>query len=546
MKSKLGLWALGLLYVLTGATVVQSVAQPGTCTALVTQALNAVGSNCSAVGRNTACYGFNRVDTRFATTVEDGTFSLPSDTIPLIDIVDLHTQPFNLETEQWGVAVMNVQANIPNTLPGQAVTFLLLGDTQVQNDVAPDVALTVGDPVRVLVTAGQQVNLRGGPATTYNVAGNAAPGQPFDVDARSADADWLRLSGFEVWLARSLVTPLEPTVDLSKLPVATDTSQSPMQAFYFRTGLGTPICAEAPDVLVLQGPEAARVRLSANGAEIELGSTAVLQSTFETYSTLAETATFADLVSVFDTAGDASCLATTMILLEGDAVVNGEDAAHVPLGHRARSVTCLDSDGVPAFTSPWGAPERLTDDDLAEFIYVEGLPLPRSIKLPTQTEIDASIGRGPNIKPTPTRLPLIAVPTRIPPTRDPNRPTATATPDGGGTTGTTPSCEGFRATAPFGAVDNVVSFYWDAARHVYGYQLEITVLDDGDAIGGSKRLFRIGSTETSIAIDLRKTYSNSGITSFNEIRWRLQVLILDANSNPTTLCETGYTVNPVR
>ena len=546
MKHRLGLWTLGVLYILMGATFI-SVAQPNTCNTLVTQALQAVGSNCQGVGRNAACYGFDRVDVRFSTVVAEGTFSQPADTAPLVEMADIHTQSLSLEESRWGIAVMNVQANIPNTLPGQAVTFMLLGDVQVQNDVAPEAALTVGESVRVLVTAEQGVNLRGGPGMTYNVAGTAVPGQPFDVDARSADSAWLRLTGFEMWLARSLVSALEPTVDLTALPVATLDSESPMQAFYFRTGLGTPICEEAPDVLVLQGPEAARVRLSANGAEIELGSTALLISTQDTFSALSGSPEFGDLVSTFAPAGDPTCLAMQMTLVEGDALVNAEEAAHIPLGHRARSVTCLDEGGAPAFTSPWGSPERLTDDDLAALVFVESLPLPRPVKLPTQADIDASIRRGPNVKPTPTRLPVILLPTRIPPTPDPSRPTATSVPRITAIpTGNAASCDGFQSTAPFGAVTEQVAFYWDAARNVYGYQLELAALDDGELIGGSTRLFRIGSSETNFTVDLSQIYAPTNGFFGNGIRWRLQVLVLDAKNNPTTLCETPYYDNEVQ
>ncbi len=546
MKHRLGLWTLGVLYILMGATIIQSVAQPNTCSTLVTQALQAVGSNCQTIGRNSACYGFDRVDTRFSSELEAGTFSLPADTIPLVEIADIRTQPLDLETSLWGIAMMNVQANIPNTLPGQAVTFLLLGDVQVQNDVTPDAALTVGEPVRVLVTAGQNINLRSGPGTTYNITETATPGQPFDVDARSADGEWLRLTGFNMWLARSLVSALEPAVDLRALPVANLESQSPMQAFYFKTGLGIPTCQEAPNVLVLQGPEEARVRLSANGAEVELGSTAVLRSGEDAFSALSNSPEFGDLVSSFDPVGDPTCLAMEMSLVEGDAIVNGEEAEHVPLGHITRSVTCLDSAGAPAFTSRWGAPQRLTDEEIAEMVFVETLPLPRSVTLPTQEEIDASIGRGPNVKPTPTRLPVIARPTRMAPTADPNQPRSTAVP--GATTaptGTQPSCDTFRATSPFGPVNEIVTFYWDAARNIYGYQLEIMLLNDGQVLGGTGRLLRSGSTETNMSVDLYSTYSST-IYYADAIRWRLQVLVMDANNNLTTLCETPYYDNPLQ
>jgi len=33
----------------------------------------------------------------------------------------------------WGLAVMQLQPNIPDTLPGQNVTFLLFGDTEIED-----------------------------------------------------------------------------------------------------------------------------------------------------------------------------------------------------------------------------------------------------------------------------------------------------------------------------------------------------------------------------------------------------------------------------
>lgn len=548
MRPQLRVWAACLLYVLAGVTVFQSIAQPSTCTALVTQALQAVGQNCQGLGRNAACYGFDRVDARFASEVDETFFSQPADTTPLAELVDIQTTALDLEQSRWGIAVLNVQANVPNTLPGQAVTFLLMGDTQVQNNVTADEALTVGEPVRVVVTAGQRVNLRGGPATTFNIVGNADPGQPFDADALSSDGQWVRLAAFNAWLSRSLVAPLTAGESLDSLPVTDSDAPSPMQAFYFRTGIGAPTCEEAPDVLVLQGPTEVRVRLSINGAEVELGSTAVLRSAQEPFSNLSGSPVFGGLVSGFDPVGDPACLATELALVEGDALVNGESALHIPLGHASRTVTCLNEDSVPVFTSPWGAPEVLTEEDLNALGYVEALPLPRPVTLPSVEEIADSVARGPNVKPEPTLLPLIARPTRVVSTPDPSRPTVTTAPQNpNGPTVTPepvssgPSCDGFRATSPFGPVGNVVQFFWDPARNIYGYQLEVTALDDGEAMEGGTRLYRVGSTETSYTVDLRReqVYGNG-------IRWRLQVLVTDANNNITTLCETGYTENPVQ
>lgn len=545
MKPRLSLWAVCVLYALMGVVVVQSVAQPSACSALVTRALQAVGVNCEGMGRNTACYGFDRVDARFATTITEAAFSKPADTTPLVTLADLRTYPLELDAERWGIAVMNVQANVPNTLPGQAVTFLLLGDTQVQNDVPADSALTVTDPVRVLVTAGQRVNLRGGPGTNFNVAGTADPGQPFDADARSADGQWVRLAGFNAWLSRSLVSVISAGADLNSLPVADLDARSPMQAFYFRTGVGVPTCAEAPDVLVVQGPQEVRVRLSVNGAEVELGSTAVLHSATQTFGSLSGSTAFGDLVAGFDPAGDPTCLATEISLLEGDAVVN-EGRAHVPLGHRTRSVTCLNAEGVPVFNSPWDDAEPLNEDELAALAFVERLPLPRAVTLPTADEVADSIARGPNIKPTPTRLPPVALPTRVAPTADPNRPQAT-TParDATSVAPSGPSCDTFAVNGPFGPVGQFATFSWNQARgDVYGYQITVRAMDDDEVYMRTVRLYRAGYTESQFTLDVYK-YFNEVDFFGNAIQWKVQVLVPDNAGGLTTLCESQFYVTQV-
>jgi hypothetical protein len=63
---------------------------------------------------------------------------------------------------------------------------------------------------------------------------------------------------------------------LGQLPAIDKNSFTPMQAFYFRTGIGQSACEQAPDMLLVQGPERFAVDIRANGADIRIGSTAVL------------------------------------------------------------------------------------------------------------------------------------------------------------------------------------------------------------------------------------------------------------------------------
>ncbi len=110
-------------------------AQPATCTPLLEAALAALTDNCGAIERNSACYGYNRVEATFAR--EDfpaENFSQPSDIAELVELDTITTAPLDEMTDEWGVALMRVQANLPGTLPGQNVTFVLMGDVSLAND----------------------------------------------------------------------------------------------------------------------------------------------------------------------------------------------------------------------------------------------------------------------------------------------------------------------------------------------------------------------------------------------------------------------------
>ena len=120
------------------------------CPTLVKQALEAVGNNCGGLTRNSACYGFNRVNATFSEDLGEGVFSKPSDQTGLKSLQTIDTAPLSDALKEWGVAVMSVQANIPNSLPGQAISFVLLGDVSVDNAVPADQAVAPAEtPIAV-------------------------------------------------------------------------------------------------------------------------------------------------------------------------------------------------------------------------------------------------------------------------------------------------------------------------------------------------------------------------------------------------------------
>ena len=247
-----------------------------TCPALVLQALTDAESACAGLGRNSACYGYNRVAATFFQDVAADFFRNPSDRGALDLFQTIRTSVLDVNRSQWGVAFLNVQANVPDTLPGQGVVFVLMGDTEVLNDVTPDEAFHPADAIALEVT--QDTVLRSEPAANANVIVDVPVGAYVQADGLSTDSAWLRVVREDAvgWIDRTLVTG---SSDIDALPALTADLQTPMQAFRFRTGIGQPTCEQAPDALVVQGPTQMNVNITANGANIQLGSTVVLQTT---------------------------------------------------------------------------------------------------------------------------------------------------------------------------------------------------------------------------------------------------------------------------
>jgi len=102
------------------------------CSALVREAIDLVADTCVGLGRNEVCHGYFRVEAQPRDASSSFSFAL-GDIVDVTDLETIRTYPFNSETHEWGIALMNLQANLPDELPGANVSFLLLGDTNVTN-----------------------------------------------------------------------------------------------------------------------------------------------------------------------------------------------------------------------------------------------------------------------------------------------------------------------------------------------------------------------------------------------------------------------------
>jgi hypothetical protein len=357
----------------------------GICPTIVEQALQAIADNCDGLGRNSACYGYNLVTAEFSKAVDDDFFSQPADTAELGLLETIRTSEMSVDTSQWGIAVMNLQANIPNSIPGQSVKFVLLGDVEVESAIEPDGAFQAVDAITVMVTNG--ANIRSDSGLNYNVIGGAVAGDSLLIDGQSVDGNWYRtVVGSRIgWIFGEL---LEPNDSLASLPVIDGTQRSLMQSFYLRTGFGAPVCEEAPqDTLMIQGPKGIEIDLTVNGANISIGSTIMVRILPP-----------GDIIE--------------FIVIDGKMVIPGAgpNGTDLTIYENYRTTACLsepDDRGVDGNSNDrvvgcgeettWTSPEYTPDPDLGEaFCILENLPdnllnYPINLQCPGEEPIQITI-----------------------------------------------------------------------------------------------------------------------------------------------------------
>lgn len=108
------------------------------CPVLVDEALGAVGTACASTERNQACYGNIAIEASGRTPAF--AFARVGDIVNVNEIERLQLAPFDLDKNEWGVVLMNVQANLPDTFPGQGVRVLLFGDVAIAGDETLDLS----------------------------------------------------------------------------------------------------------------------------------------------------------------------------------------------------------------------------------------------------------------------------------------------------------------------------------------------------------------------------------------------------------------------
>lgn len=265
------------IYILAFSPIIIIMAQDGErCPAIVETALNALDDACISTGRNQLCYGNVHVEATPFNELE-WVFENTGDLIDIADVQNIRLSSMNLEEQIWGITVMRIQANLPDTSLSQNVSFLLFGDVDLANE-APNI-------VEINAVASGNVNVRLRPTTnTNNIMTSLVSTQEVVAVGQLEDSSWILIKVEEDargygWVSSGF---LSSDSDLSTLAVLSPAEEiyGPMQAIQFRSGIGDSQCSESPDSgILVQTPEGARnVNLHVNGVDITLGSTAYLRA----------------------------------------------------------------------------------------------------------------------------------------------------------------------------------------------------------------------------------------------------------------------------
>ena len=230
---------------------------------VVQRALNAIGERCADLGRDSLCL----VSQPLEVQPEDASESLG-------ELRSLSSGGLDMDSASWGIALLRLSANLPQTYTGAGVLALLAGDAQIHNEVAPEDVPTIPEPVDT--AALEQATLFRLPGILPEPVGVLEADEIVPVDAYDASGDWLRavMGGMVAWVKKDKVARLQA---MSSLPSLAVNQPYPLQALSLRTGSAYPDCAAAEPMVAVQTPEDASLNLTVNGVDIHIGSMVTFQ-----------------------------------------------------------------------------------------------------------------------------------------------------------------------------------------------------------------------------------------------------------------------------
>ena len=396
-------------------------AQSPACSEVVKQALDAATKVCADVGRNKVCYANNQLAAQAKDGVSNFTFQNPGDVVAIKDLGTLQASPYDAAAGTWGVALLRVQASLPGTNVGQAVTMLAFGDTEV-TDASTDGTLN---------------------------------------------------------------------------------------AFYLRTGVGQPGCAEMPrNGVLLDSPTGEKVNMTVNGVQLKIGSTVFL---------------FAD-------APEGEKNPTLWVhTLEGSVEMTSDGVTVVvPAGKENCAPLRDDDQNDPALVEN-GPPCQPIDLDKN---VTDNLPITELTDLsdpPPELTPEPTNEPAPPVRPTSTPEPTAVPPTDPPPvnTPVPPQPTAvTGTEEAGGNGNDVPTSncqiDSFTANPTTAYVGQEVQLAWSSSGSISFVQLIDPLGNTNEAAVEDVRSYQFGTYQDGLPEG-----------------WTLQVFCTDRTTQTA-----GATINP--
>jgi uncharacterized repeat protein (TIGR01451 family) len=240
------------------------------CNGQVAEALEIIADTCIQLGDNSICYGNDPIT---ATLTDDSFFfDRPGDIVPITAIAELNTGSVDPETNEWGIALMDIQADLPNA--EDSVRVVLFGGAEL----TPQESTLDTETLQTCTFSndtGSNLNLRAGPGEDFRIFDVLARNSSLEVYGQTPDGDWLRSA--RGWMSAEFGTLScdDPDTELLTVENPEDAYVAPMQSFALRVNEQA-LCEAVPSGMLIQTPRGETANLLINGVEMRVGSTALV------------------------------------------------------------------------------------------------------------------------------------------------------------------------------------------------------------------------------------------------------------------------------
>jgi len=274
------------------------------CRAFINRAFGDLGNNCANLAPDEVCYGYGNFGEVSSTFYVDGETQVviedeleePSERVSLLDeteqstLESLQTEEFALDRDndsedetRWGLAMLEVPANLPQLGNNRSAVYIVFGGTRVENAVYPESAVKYNEEP-LSITANADTAVFGSPQglgyAVPDVEVGTVSGE-VQADAISPDGNWVRVvfsydrEFGERTTAWVQVENLAATEGLDTLPVMGPESYTPMQSFFLSNTFDEPECQQVPAPgILIQGPAEIETDFTINNMPTRVTSTA--------------------------------------------------------------------------------------------------------------------------------------------------------------------------------------------------------------------------------------------------------------------------------